>query len=161
MNRRDFTRSLAAFGLAPLVPVASLTKSLPAAAAAVGSGTELTFINAWSAHYVRKTGSCSPDQLAKHFGLVPETAKIVTNGLIEKGVLTTPNALGVSRAVNPLPTVLAKATKPSPSKMLERIQETLKSEPVPSQNQTPEPDADHNKPTGATETNPTNLTPSS
>jgi len=72
---------------------------------------------------VRKTGSCSPEQLAKHFGLVPETAQIVTNGLIERGVLAAPNALGVSRAINPLATTLAKAPKPSPSKLLEQFQE--------------------------------------
>lgn len=163
MNRREFTRNLAALGLAPLVPATGLAKAMPVAAAPVGSGTALTFINAWSSHYVRKTGSCSPEQLARHFGLVPETAQIVTNGLIEKGVLAAPNALGVSRAINPLPATLAKAPKSSPSQILEKLQETLENapsdgEPASTPDEKPDCFSDAHDPEGSPKPNPSQPT---
>jgi len=105
MNRRDFARGLAAFGLAPIVPVPTLTKAATAPIAAATPEDALLFIKSWSAHYVRKAGACSPEQLARHFGLRPETAQNVTRHLIKTGVLATPNALGVSQAVNPLKSV--------------------------------------------------------
>ncbi|MEO3415489.1 hypothetical protein AAFO92_12605 [Roseovarius sp. CAU 1744] len=96
MNRRDFTRSLAALSLAPLAP------SLPAIAAApVPAPTFTPYMYGLAAHLARSTGLCSVGMLSQQLAVSPATARAMQAQLIRSGVISAPNAAGMAVAARP------------------------------------------------------------
>ena len=97
MNRREFTKSIAAAGIAPLVP---LPAGATASVAKVAPNFS-PFSYMWSAHYARLKGDCSAEILAGRFDLAPDVAREINRRLIKNGVISVPNALGISKATTP------------------------------------------------------------
>lgn len=88
---------MAAASIAPLVPLPA-GAAAPMAKIAPNFGP-LSYI--WGAHYARLKGDCSADILAGRFDLAPEVAHEINRRLIKNGVISVPNALGISQARNP------------------------------------------------------------
>ncbi|UYV36932.1 hypothetical protein N4R57_18460 [Rhodobacteraceae bacterium D3-12] len=99
MNRRDFNIRLMALGATPLAP------ALPGAAAtappAALSGKALMHYP-WAARYARVHDACSPERLARAFGISPDIAGELFAKLQFDGVISAPGLTGVARAVNPI-----------------------------------------------------------
>ena len=101
MNRREFTRGLAALGVAPALPLPALARGAPAAGAvAMSTAAEQMYFWGWFTARVHKT--CSPDSLSRLLKLDPDVATEIFNRLLTDGAITPPDAFGVSRAVDPL-----------------------------------------------------------
>ena len=94
MNRRDFTKSLAALGLAPALP------AMPAAAAATAPAYT-PYMYGLGAHMARSTGKCSPEMLMHKLRLAPEAARAMQNQLVRSGILSAPGAAGLAAAAQP------------------------------------------------------------
>ena len=96
MNRREFTRSLAALGLAPALP------ALPATAAAAPAAQAYTpYMYGLGAHMARSTGLCSAEMLSRQLALPPAAARAMQAQLMRSGIITAPNAAGVAVAAEP------------------------------------------------------------
>lgn len=96
MNRREFTRSLAALGLAPALPV------LPAAAASTPAKVAFTpYMYGLGAHLARSSGRCSVAMLVQKLRLAPEVAQAMQAQLLRHGIITAPNAAGLAAAAQP------------------------------------------------------------
>ncbi|MFK7939809.1 MAG: hypothetical protein AB8B82_10540 [Roseovarius sp.] len=96
MNRRDFTKSLAALGLAPALP------GLPAAAASARAAAPFTpYMYGLGAHLARSTGGSSAAILAKKLSLAPQAAHAMQAQLLRQGIVTAPNAAGLAIASEP------------------------------------------------------------
>ena len=102
MNRREFTRGLASLGIAPALPLPALgaAPSAGVASAAVSAAAEKMYFWGWFS--ARVHDRCSPEMLQNMLKVSPEVAAEVNNRLIRNGAITAPNALGVSKAVDPL-----------------------------------------------------------
>lgn len=93
MNRRDFTKSLMALGLAP---------SLPASAMAVPAPAGYTpYMYGLGAHLARSSGRISPAILMQKLRLGSEAAHAMQAQMFRNGVVTASNAAGLARAVQP------------------------------------------------------------
>ncbi len=96
MNRREFTKSLAALGLAPALP------GLPTAAAAKATEAAFTpYMYGLGAHLARSTGGSSAAILAKKLQLAPAAAQAMQAQLLRQGIVTAPNAAGLAIASEP------------------------------------------------------------
>lgn len=103
MNRREFTRGLAALGVAPALPLPNLAKAAPAAAATVAVNSAVVeSMYFWGWFVARSHKICSPEILAKMLKMDAAVADEVYARLLGNGVITAPNAAGISRAVDPL-----------------------------------------------------------
>ncbi len=114
MNRREFTRSLAAIGLTPALP------SLPSQAMAAPAPAFTPYMYGLGAHMARSTGLCSVEMLSQKLALPPAAAGAMQAKLIRSGVITAPNAAGLAMATDPYmatirfktaTTALGKATR--------------------------------------------------
>lgn len=117
MNRRDFTRSLAALGLAPALP------ALPAAAAPAGPAY-MPYMYGLGVHMARSTGLSSAEMLSRHLALPPAAARAMQAQLMRSGIITAPNTAGVAVAAEPYMTSirfkLAQASSAKPTRRLLR-----------------------------------------
>ena len=99
MNRRDFMRGLAIFGLTPLLPLPSIGTASSGSVAVAATAEKMYFMG-WYTSRLSKT--CSPDFLIKELNVQPDVANDIFAKLVETNTVSTPNALGVSRIVEPL-----------------------------------------------------------
>lgn len=99
MNRRDFTRGLATFGLAPVVPIPSLGAST-ATVATVSATAEHMYFMGW--YTARMNKACSPDILIRELNLNADVANDIFARLVKNQTVSAPNALGISRTIDPL-----------------------------------------------------------
>ena len=96
MNRRDFTKSIAALGLAPALP------ALPASGAAAAAAPAYTpYMYGLGAHMARSIGQCSPEMLMQKLHLAPGAARAMQAQLIKGGILSAPNSAGLAMAARP------------------------------------------------------------
>ena len=94
MNRRDFTKSLAAIGLAPALP------TLPAAAA--GAAPAYTpYMYGLGAHMARTLGHSSPAMLMAKLHLSPVAAQAMQAQLTRAGIVGAAGASGLAGAARP------------------------------------------------------------
>jgi hypothetical protein len=98
MKRRTFLTNLAATAALPLVPMQALASAAPTAAAA---SLEQPYL--WASFITRVHNNASPSMLQRLLKLDEGTAKQVYSELVKNNVVTSPNAYGISRAVNPFP----------------------------------------------------------
>jgi len=98
MKRRTFLTNLAATAALPMVPLKSLAAAAPTAAAA---SIEQPYL--WASFITRVHNNASPSMLQRLLKLDESVAKQVYSELIKNNVVTSPNAYGISRAVNPYP----------------------------------------------------------
>ena len=118
MNRRQFTRSLAALGLAPALP------ALPSMAAAAASAPPAytPYMYGLGAHIARSTGLCSADLLARKLALHPVAAQAMQAQLVANGVLSAPNTAGLAVASQPyMASVRFKAASAATGKSARRF----------------------------------------
>jgi hypothetical protein len=98
MNRRDFTRGLASFGLIPAVPLPSLAASATKTVAAASA--EHMYFMGWYTARLNKT--CSPDMLVRELNVQADVASEIFNKLVKSRTISAPDALGTSRTLDPL-----------------------------------------------------------
>jgi hypothetical protein len=97
MKRRAFLTNLAATAALPMVPFKALASTTPAAAASV----QQPYL--WASFITRVHNNASPSMLQRLLKLDEGVAKQVYSELVKNNVVTSPNAYGISRAVNPFP----------------------------------------------------------
>ncbi len=96
MNRREFTKGLAAAGLAPALPLPSIAKAAPAAMAAKDP------MYFWASFVTRVHNKCSPAMLTRLLSLEPEHSAKLFSQLMADGAVTAPDIYGLSKSTNPL-----------------------------------------------------------
>jgi hypothetical protein len=122
MNRRQFTQSLAALAATPALPaqLASAATTVPAATASMGQPY------LWAAFISRIHDKSSVQMLKRHLSLTDETATQVYKSLINDGVISAPNAQGVSHAMNPFKRNFATSMASNPqSAFKQKVEEGL------------------------------------
>ena len=135
MNRRQFTQRLAALGAVPVMPAGlatAATSAMPATAASVGQPY------LWAAFVARIHDKASVQMFKRQLSLTDEKAAQVYNTLLNDGVISVPNAQGVSHAMNPFKrnfaTGMASTTQSSVKSKIEdgydRLLEDDQQEPV-------------------------------
>lgn len=95
MNRREFTASLAALAAAPLLPLQALAAGQAPTVVPTGA-------YAWAQLIARAQNTCSPDMLTRQLHVAPDAAQAMFNDMLRDGVLRTPGATGIARAVKPI-----------------------------------------------------------
>lgn len=98
MKQRAFLTNLAATAALPMVALKSLAAAVPSAAAA---SIEQPYL--WASFISRVHNNASPSMLQRLLKLDENVAQQVYSELINNNVITSPNAYGISRAVNPYP----------------------------------------------------------
>jgi|GEM_PF-1992929 len=96
MNRREFTKGLAAAGLAPALPLPSIAKAAPAAMAVKDP------MYFWASFVSRVHNKCSPAMLTRLLKLEPEHSAKLFSQLLADGAVTAPDIYGLSQSTNPL-----------------------------------------------------------
>ncbi len=94
MNRREFTKSLAAASLAPALPLKSLAAAAPAAA------TDSMYV--WADFISRVHNKCSPEMLMRLLKVDASKGHALYSQLMANGAISAPNAYGISQATKPL-----------------------------------------------------------
>lgn len=124
MNRRDFTRGLASFGLTPALPLPAFGAGSASTAAAAASAEHMYFMG-WYTARLNKT--CSPETLIRELKLKPDVAHEIFAKLVKSKTVSAPNMLGVSRTMDPLRDTYARVTAklgeravPEPRKLVQR-----------------------------------------
>ncbi|PIB24164.1 hypothetical protein BFP76_02735 [Amylibacter kogurei] len=96
MNRRQFTQSLAALISAPAIPSAALAKT--------ATTTPLHMFQhpySWAAFTARIHDKASPAMFKRQLALSDEMAQHVYDVLLKENVITLPDAMGVSKTLQP------------------------------------------------------------
>jgi len=96
MNRREFTKGLAAAGLAPALPLPALAKAAPAVAAAKDP------MYFWANFVSRVHNKSSANMITRLLKIDAEHGAKLYAQLIADGALTAPDAYGLSQSTNPL-----------------------------------------------------------
>lgn len=99
MNRREFTRGLATLGLAPVLATPSFGSASAGTAVAAATAEKMYFMG-WYTARLRET--CSPEMLVRELNVKADVANQIFNKLVETQTVSAPNALGVSRTIDPL-----------------------------------------------------------
>lgn len=98
MKRREFTKGLVAAGLSPALPLKALATASSTGAATVAANFT-PFMYSWSVTHARGLGQCSTDVLMSKLGIGADTASAICSRMVKQGVISAPNALGVSKAL--------------------------------------------------------------
>lgn len=96
MDRRSFTKLLAAFGAAPALPPVSI----PAATAAAAPVDPM--LMGLARHYAQAHQGITTAALARRLGINPAAANRIFGHLITAGTITVPDAKGVSQSTRKL-----------------------------------------------------------
>ena len=104
MNRRDFTKRMAALAAVPAFPT-TLSAGTAQAATAARHPAHLA-----ASVMARVENKCSPGLLARRFGLDSDTAQTLFTSLQREGIVSASNANGVATAINPFRSTLTKGT---------------------------------------------------
>lgn len=99
MNRREFTRGLAALGLTPALPVPAIGAGSTGTAIATATADKMYFVGWYTA---RLNKSCSPQVLMSELNVNPDVAREIFGKLVKNNTVSAPNALGISKTVDPL-----------------------------------------------------------
>lgn len=99
MNRRQFTQRLAAIAATPAMPAGMIGST--AAAAAARPLHQFQHPYSWAAFISRIHDKASPQMFKRHLALDDDTAKKVFDTLVRENVISAPNAMGLSHAMNP------------------------------------------------------------
>lgn len=91
MNRRVFSFSAAATGLAALAPLAPAAQATKVASAAVGNSQ---FMYGWAVSAARSGGITTPAQLAAKIQVPPVLAQQLFARLVQAGVILVPAETG-------------------------------------------------------------------
>ena len=141
MNRRQFTQRLSALFVSPLLPAPALSAITSSLSAAARPLHNFKHPYAWAAFTARLHGKASPEMFEKQMGLSVEDAKKAYNVLIHENVVSMPNALGISRALNPINNTQAELVEINAKKRiqqaLKREQELLKAETTEGEDDSP------------------------
>ena len=100
MNRREFTRNLLALAAAPAIPLPAAGASATAAPLRVSP-----LLKKLSEHHVHRAGQASAALFARSMGVSAEVGEVLTARLVERGLVSAPNAAGIciARRSFPLP----------------------------------------------------------
>lgn len=120
MNRREFTRGLAALGLTPALPVPAIGSP---AAVATATADKMYFVG-WYTAKLNKT--CSPEVLVSELNVNSDVAHQIFNKLVKTNTITPPNALGISQTVDPLRDTLRRANRQTLKRVVTEKSKTLK-----------------------------------
>jgi hypothetical protein len=120
MNRRQFTHRLSALFATPLLPTPALAGIASPIAAAARPLHHFKYPYAWAAFTARAHGKASPEMFEKLLGLPTNQAKEAYAVLMRENVLSAPNALGISRALNPINKSHSELVKLNAQKRIER-----------------------------------------
>lgn len=96
MNRREFTKGLAAAGLTAAAPMPAIASS----AAAANTAKDSMYI--WANFITRVHNKCSPEMLSRHLRLDAAHGARLYSQLLADGAISAPNAFGISKATEPL-----------------------------------------------------------
>jgi hypothetical protein len=122
MNRRQFTQRLAALAATPVLPTSLAT--VAKAAPAVATSMEQPYL--WASFVARIHDKASVSMLKRQLSLTDETAVQVYNSLVNDGVISAPNAQGISHAMNPFKRNFATSMASNPqSAYKQRAEEGL------------------------------------
>lgn len=102
MNRREFTKGLAALGVAPALPLPSLANAAPVAEMAKDS------MYFWAQFITRVHNKCSPAMLTRLLKLDPSHASDLYDEMLRDGVIGPADAFGISKATDPIYQEFAK-----------------------------------------------------
>ena len=128
MKRRSFTRGLMSLGLTPSLPIPAFGKS---AVAAKASADHMYFMG-WYTARLNKT--CSPETLASELNLDTQTAREICERLIKSGTVSSPNAMGVSRALDPIISIEKRLKHDAAKKVIREKADTFFKEKLTLQN---------------------------
>lgn len=129
MNRREFTKSLAAAATLPLMPLPAMAK--PVAAVAPRSIDLM-----WGAAIARAQNSGNVDMLAKSLKVTPQVAQAVQSHLLKTNVITMGASPGATVAVKP--TFAGRSVITKMADTMDRVEEIL--DAIPSAETPPQPD---------------------
>jgi len=107
MNRRQFTQRLAAVAAAPLVPTGL-------ASSAVAGTAQVSQKHQWAAFIARIHNKASPAMLKRHLSLSDGEATQVFNALVKDQIISRPNQMGISHAMNPFKRDFGTGLAPTP-----------------------------------------------
>lgn len=92
MNRREFSKGVAALGIAPVLP-------LPAPASAAKAAANFTpFMYAWAENHVRSGAATCAQTLAQQIQVHPDLAEAIYARILKKGIAVLPGATAPVRA---------------------------------------------------------------
>lgn len=123
MNRRQFTKSLVAAGLAPALPIPALSKAAPAATMARDP------LYLWANFVTRVHNKTSPDMISRLLKVDAEHGAKLYAQLIQDGALTAPDAFGLSQSTNPLYPEYSKVMSHG-KKAIETVQKANNTKPL-------------------------------
>lgn len=123
MNRREFTKGLAAASLTPALPIKALGAAVPAAELAKDS------MYIWANFVTRVHNKCSPDMLTRLLHIDPSHSAKLYAQLMADGAITAPNMFGLSQSTDPLHQKFATVTGHGP-KGLSTVEKTGDSNPL-------------------------------
>ena len=122
MNRRQFTQRLAALAATPALP-AGIATAATSAPAATATATQPYM---WAAFVARVHDKASVQMFKRQLSLTDETATQVYNSLLNDGIISAPNAQGVSHAMNPFKRNFATSMASNPqSAFKQKLEEGL------------------------------------
>ena len=98
MNRRQFTKSLAALAATPALPVKAFAGASGATAATVATPNLYT----WGQMIARTHQQCSPGMLSRLLKIDLSRAASIHARLLRNGVVGPADAFGISRAIKPM-----------------------------------------------------------
>lgn len=133
MNRRDFTRGALALTLLPKLPVPAVAAGSTGAAASAAATANHMYFMGW--YTARTSKAVSPQVLIEQLKVTPDVAQELFGRLVANRTVTPPDALGMSRALDPLPRrvrpgsrILSEKMKEMAGRAKERLGEMLEEE---------------------------------
>jgi hypothetical protein len=136
MNRRDFTRGAFALTLLPKLPVPAVAAGSTGAATSAAATANHMYFMGW--YTARTSKAVSPQVLVEQLKVTPDVAQELFGRLVANRTVTPPDALGVSRALDPLPRrirpgirILSEKAQELAGRAKERLGEMLEEEVSP------------------------------
>jgi hypothetical protein len=124
MNRRQFTQRLAALATTPALPAGMIGSAVSAGATRPLHQFQHPY--SWAAFISRIHDKASPQMFKRHLALDDETAKRVFDTLVRENVISAPNAMGLSHAMNPFKRSFGASIGASPQTAFKaRVEDTV------------------------------------
>ncbi|MGH1576184.1 hypothetical protein [Planktotalea sp.] len=121
MNRRQFTRGLASLGLVPAIPTQAIGAGSVGSISAAASAEKMYFVG-WYTARLNKT--CSAELLASELNVNADVANEIFAKLVKTKTVSAPNAIGISRTVDPLADRFARVTGRAAKQMMQEPSKT-------------------------------------
>ena len=123
MNRRQFTRGLVSLGMTPALPLPADSAGSTGAVTAAATADKMYFVG-WYTARLNKT--CSPEVLVSELRVDRKVAREICDRLVKSGTISPPNALGVSRTMDPLVDTMRRANRNTAKRLIKQKLETAK-----------------------------------